>query len=377
MADKPFVYVCSPYRGDVEVNVERAQGYCREVFEAGYIPLAPHLLFPQFLNDDIPDERKAGLEMGTALLSQCRALVVCGEGISEGMAAEIQLAKELGIEVCALENLPAIYELGHTFSAYIANAEDYKNGKLVGAWLPLPAAREEFSETLAAIGVDGPEHPGWFVEKYQSGFESIRLLPEDSDINELNYLALNLERLSDPYKGLFDLAMLSGEHENTVRYAINVIENIDCFGLQAIYSPEEYGKQLAAVEQRELSKRLKSLGVTADGHGKEILASMDHLGKNTDYERLGLERAAAEDGIFTKKGYLSIVADFREVYYDPADIPNEHRLYGTDALMKSHADAPPGRASVMEQIAASRTERAATPEKPAPDKPRKSHSPEL
>jgi len=153
--------------------------------------------------------------MGVTLLSQCRVLVVCGSDITEGMASEIRLAQELGIEVCALDNLPLICEVDHAFSAYIANAEDYQNGQLVGVWLPLPATREEFSGTLTAIGVDGPDHPGWFVEKYQSSLESIHSLPEDSDIDELNYLAVKLDSLSDSYKDkeLFDLVMLSGGHE--------------------------------------------------------------------------------------------------------------------------------------------------------------------
>lgn len=107
IADRPFAYVCSPYRGDIEANTERARDYCRQVYEAGYIPLAPHLLFPQFLREHIPKEREAGLEMGAALLSQCRVLIICGGDITEGMSREIKLAQELGIKSCALENIEA------------------------------------------------------------------------------------------------------------------------------------------------------------------------------------------------------------------------------------------------------------------------------
>ena len=108
MADRPFAYVCSPFRGDVERNTARAREYCRQVYEAGYTPLAPHLYFTQFLNDDYPKERVAGMEMGTALLPLCRVLLVCGNDITEGMKTEIGHAKRLGIEVCALENIPPI-----------------------------------------------------------------------------------------------------------------------------------------------------------------------------------------------------------------------------------------------------------------------------
>lgn len=103
MADRPFAYVCSPYRGDTEANAEKARAYSRQVYEAGYCPLAPHLLFPQFLKDDISAEREAGMEMGARLLALCRALVVCGDVISEGMAKEIALAEQLRVPVLTLD----------------------------------------------------------------------------------------------------------------------------------------------------------------------------------------------------------------------------------------------------------------------------------
>ena len=48
-AFRPIVYICSPYAGDVSKNVENARQYSRFAVDKGYIPVAPHLLFPQFL----------------------------------------------------------------------------------------------------------------------------------------------------------------------------------------------------------------------------------------------------------------------------------------------------------------------------------------
>lgn len=56
-AFRPIVYICSPYSGDVEGNVAAARRYCRFAVDQGYIPIAPHLLFPQFLDDSDPKER--------------------------------------------------------------------------------------------------------------------------------------------------------------------------------------------------------------------------------------------------------------------------------------------------------------------------------
>ena len=60
---------------------------------AGYIQIAPHLLFPQFLSDDKPKERQLGLFFGNALMSKCSEVWVFGEYISSGMEAEIRRAK--------------------------------------------------------------------------------------------------------------------------------------------------------------------------------------------------------------------------------------------------------------------------------------------
>ena len=103
MSERPFAYVCSPFRGATEANAERARGYCRQVFKAGYAPLAPHLYFPQFLNDEIPKEREAGMAMGVALLPLCRAIVVCGDQLTEGMKLEVAAARRLDIPVYSLD----------------------------------------------------------------------------------------------------------------------------------------------------------------------------------------------------------------------------------------------------------------------------------
>ena len=93
---RPIVYICSPYAGDVEGNVKKARGYCRAAIDMGYIPVAVHLLFPQFLNDAVKEERELGLFFGNAIMSKCAEVWVCGERISEGMEAEIKRAKRKG-----------------------------------------------------------------------------------------------------------------------------------------------------------------------------------------------------------------------------------------------------------------------------------------
>lgn len=92
-AFRPIVYICSPYAGEIEKNVKAAQEYSRFAVEKGYIPIAPHLLFPQFLNDANPKERQLGLFFDNALMSKCSEVWVFGSRISAGMKAEINRAK--------------------------------------------------------------------------------------------------------------------------------------------------------------------------------------------------------------------------------------------------------------------------------------------
>ncbi len=90
---RPIVYICSPLSGEVERNQEDARRYCRFAVEQGCIPLAPHLLFPQFLNDANSAEREIAMQMNMALLSKCAEVWVFGDRISKGMAVEIDKAR--------------------------------------------------------------------------------------------------------------------------------------------------------------------------------------------------------------------------------------------------------------------------------------------
>lgn len=91
---RPLVYICSPFAGDVEGNTEKARRYSRFAVRNACIPLAPHLLFPQFMNDAVPAERSIALFMGMVLLGKCDQMWVFGRIISAGMAAEIEKAEK-------------------------------------------------------------------------------------------------------------------------------------------------------------------------------------------------------------------------------------------------------------------------------------------
>lgn len=107
------IFVCSPYRPtseteacrkcELESNIKRAKTACRFLSTLGFLPLAPHLYFTQFLKDRRAHERDTGIKLGLRWLEEADEVWVFGNKISEGMAVEIKKAHELNKPV---RNLP-------------------------------------------------------------------------------------------------------------------------------------------------------------------------------------------------------------------------------------------------------------------------------
>ncbi len=94
------VYVCSPFKGldgDYKKNTEYTKSVAKKIFERGDIPIVPHLLLPQFMDDTNSSEREKALIMGLELLDMSNVMeVYCRYGISNGMKNEIIYAESKG-----------------------------------------------------------------------------------------------------------------------------------------------------------------------------------------------------------------------------------------------------------------------------------------
>ena len=74
---KTRVYICSPFRpvstdpilraNEVIDNLKLAKNACTFATLRGCEPIAPHLYYPQFLNDDDEYERALGMSLVSAL----------------------------------------------------------------------------------------------------------------------------------------------------------------------------------------------------------------------------------------------------------------------------------------------------------------------
>ena len=84
-----------------EQNISRAHEYCAYAAGCGVIPLAPHTIFTNYLDDTNPEQRQKGLDMGLELLKRCDEMWIMGGAVSEGMKGEIALAEK--------EHIPRLY----------------------------------------------------------------------------------------------------------------------------------------------------------------------------------------------------------------------------------------------------------------------------
>lgn len=93
------VFICSPYRGDIKENSQKTKYYASIAAHCDVVPVAPHLYFPIFLDDNDPAERMLGISLGIELMKTCNELWLFGFKITEGMKFELEKAKEMKLPI--------------------------------------------------------------------------------------------------------------------------------------------------------------------------------------------------------------------------------------------------------------------------------------
>ena len=85
-----MIYICSPYAGNTEENIAFARQACGYAIRQGAVPLAPHLLYPQILNDSVPEERETGIRLGLEMLERCEEAIREGPDTSQSHQKNVQ-----------------------------------------------------------------------------------------------------------------------------------------------------------------------------------------------------------------------------------------------------------------------------------------------
>ena len=101
----PRAYVTAAWSKNPVEAVDQAKKYCSELVKAGYLPLCPVLAFNGIISEDDPDGEKKRREMSEDLLRRARFLVVCGKKMSDGVRADISLAKHSKVIPTTLEGV--------------------------------------------------------------------------------------------------------------------------------------------------------------------------------------------------------------------------------------------------------------------------------
>jgi len=102
---RPLAYITAAWSNCEFKNTEDASRYCRAVYEAGFSPICPILFMPLFLNSDVPEEHKSGVDMAQDLLRRSHVLVVCGSRTDEAVKTDIATASRLKITATTLEGI--------------------------------------------------------------------------------------------------------------------------------------------------------------------------------------------------------------------------------------------------------------------------------
>ena len=105
---RPLAYLTAAWSGEPDIDMELAAHYCRLAYEAGFSPICPLLYLPLFLNDSVPEEHKAGIDMRRDMLRRSHALIVCGGAVDEDVKNDIAVAGRLGIAATTLDGVLAV-----------------------------------------------------------------------------------------------------------------------------------------------------------------------------------------------------------------------------------------------------------------------------
>jgi len=96
--------VCSPYRASDPRQGHRNRLYARLALRhsifMGELPHAPHVEYPEVLDDNHPSERERGMHLSLDFLHRAERIAIYGDlGISDGMAREIRTARVMQKEI--------------------------------------------------------------------------------------------------------------------------------------------------------------------------------------------------------------------------------------------------------------------------------------
>ena len=213
------------------------------------------------------------------------------------------------------------------FSIFLDNRTEAQTGGPHGYWLSLPTTAEQVQEALKEIHITADNQQDLFIGGFSVPEGKALELPEDlikaASVDELNFLAAQLQKLDAVELAELNAAMQSPAKMQTIGQLLDYAENTDCFVL------------INAKDNRSLGEYyLNDSG---------LFVVPDPWKPAIDTDRLGSFIANEEQGTFTDYGYILRTSDEWQRVHEGQPVPEEYRVmaYPAPELLREESKVQP------------------------------------
>ena len=247
------------------------------------------------------------------------------EGEEPAKAAELPAQEETAQPITATpERREPVNEV---FSIFLDNRAEAQTGGPHGYWLSLPTTAEQVQEALKEIHITADNQQDLFIGGFSTPEGKPLELPEDliraASVDELNFLAAQLQKLDAVELAELNAAMQSPAKMQTIGQLLDYAENTDCFVL------------INAKDNRSLGEYyLNDSG---------LFVVPDPWKPAIDTDRLGSFIANEEQGTFTDYGYILRTSDEWQRVHEGQPVLEEYRVmaYPTPEILREESKAQP------------------------------------
>ena len=247
------------------------------------------------------------------------------EGEEPAKAAELPAQEETAQPITATpERREPVNEV---FSIFLDNRAEAQTGGPHGYWLSLPTTAEQVQEALKEIHITADNQQDLFIGGFSTPEGKPLELPEDliraASVDELNFLAAQLQKLDAVELAELNAAMQSPAKMQTIGQLLDYAENTDCFVL------------INAKDNRSLGEYyLNDSG---------LFVVPDPWKPAIDTDRLGSFIANEEQGTFTDYGYILRTSDEWQRVHEGQPVPEEYRVmaYPAPEILREESKVQP------------------------------------
>ena len=217
--------------------------------------------------------------------------------------------------------------VNEVFSIFLDNRAEAQTGGPHGYWLSLPTSAEQVQETLKEIHITADNQQDLFIGDFSAPEGKPLELPEDliktASVDELNFLAAQLQKLDAVELAELNAVMQSPAKMQTIGQLLDYAENTDCFVL------------INAKDNRSLGEYyLNDSG---------LFVVPDPWKPAIDTDRLGSFIANEEQGTFTDYGYILRTSDEWQRVHEGQPVPEKYRVmaYPAPEILREESKVQP------------------------------------